>query len=652
MSSKNIRFSIGAKFITIITIILILSLGSLTFLVSWLVRSDLQVLAEEKNFDLNRRSAAVVESILTNTKANSSVLIYNITAHGSRPAQAAANLIRRSTDFFFAENPQIASVFFDISGMNEQVLINADFFQDKKIDQSLAAAFFKENKNVLVKKERAEVLLNASPHFSRSASSALSAAEVPAHPLLALFFSWNETGIAGVLFSSESLNYDFGIGDNKSWLLNSEGDLLTFYDFSVLKKGANLSDLQFIRSIFESAEKNKYELLEDDFGILKIKSDSVNSGFIQKTWNKAWGKIKKYLKIADASLTDKTKMFTAFTKLNTAGSVVITGIEYDKVFEMITAATWRNIYLTICALCLSIIIVSLFSMSISVPLKSLAAAASQIGEGNFNFERIEHDSDDEIGLLSDNFNKMSSALNIFNSYSNKDIAVKTLRGEIKTEGSSKYVSVLFCDILGFEAITEDFSRFYGAESPEKILLWLNKYFSEAADCVEKTGGVTDKFNGDAITAHWGAASSAGSPRNDAFYCIKAALLMRKSLYYLNKKRRAGDPGNPPVRINCGINSGIVAAGFTGSVTRKEFTVMGDPVNTASRIERQAKENGIDILISEETWKLAGDRFVCEEMPSVTNESRSKPIKTFAVINFAGEQKGPQTISDVRSLLGY
>ena len=630
MSSK-IRFSIGAKLITIILVILIISLGSMTFLVSWLISSDLQILTEEKNFDMNRRSAAAVEDILANVKANSRVLIQNITVHGARPAQATANIIGQSIDFFFAENPQIASVFFDINGIKEQVLINSDFFKTREIDQALAASFFSGQKDALIRTVRSEVLLNAAPHFSQ--------------PLLALFFTWNDAGIAGALFSSEHLNYNFGMGDTRSWLVNSEGDLLVSADFSVLKDGANVSNLQFVRSILESNIKNKQELLNEDFGVLMSKSDSVNAGLLQKVWDK----LKQYINIPDKASADKTRMLTAFTKLNTAGSVVITGIVYDKVFDVVTAATWRNIYLTICALCLSIIIVILFSRSISTPLKSLANAAGQIREGNFNFDQIEYESNDEIGLLSDNFYKMSSALNVLNGYSNKDIAVKTMRGEVKTDDTQKYASILFTDISDFEAITEGFSGYYGAEASEKILLWLNAYFCEMTDCVEKTNGVTDKFIGDALMAHWGAFSSTGSPRNDAFNCIKAALLMRKSVYFFNKKRNAADSGNPKIRIGCGINSGIVAAGLIGSVTRKEFTVIGDPVNLASRIERQAKTAGVDILISEETWKLAGDRFLCEELPPVAIKGRSKPIKTFAVINFIGELKGPQTISDVRAL---
>jgi len=171
------------------------------------------------------------------------------------------------------------------------------------------------------------------------------------------------------------------------------------------------------------------------------------------------------------------------------------------------------------------------------------------------------------------------------------------------------------------------------------------------DCVEKTNGVVDKFIGDAVMAHWGTAYTAGSPARDAFNCVKAALMMRASLYRMNRERKAGDPANPPIRIGCGINSGIVTAGQLGSDTRMEYTIIGDPVNLASRIEALTKPLGADILISEETWKLIGDKFTTEEMPSATVKGKEKPVRIFAVINFAGETKGPQSLKDVRALLG-
>jgi adenylate cyclase len=152
-------------------------------------------------------------------------------------------------------------------------------------------------------------------------------------------------------------------------------------------------------------------------------------------------------------------------------------------------------------------------------------------------------------------------------------------------------------------------------------------------------------------AHWGTAYTAGSPGQDAYNCVVAALMMRKALYYMNKDRQQGDPGNPPIQIGCGINTGIVTAGQIGSDLRMEYTVIGDPVNLASRIEALNKPLGTDILISENTWRLVKNKIITEEMPSVSVKGKEKPLRIFAVVNFSGTGKGPQTLAAVRRLLG-
>jgi adenylate cyclase len=169
--------------------------------------------------------------------------------------------------------------------------------------------------------------------------------------------------------------------------------------------------------------------------------------------------------------------------------------------------------------------------------------------------------------------------------------------------------------------------------------------------VEKTSGAVDKFIGDAVMAHWGTAYTAGSPKKDAFNCVVAALMMRKAVYNMNKNRVQDDPGNPPIHIGCGINTGIVTAGQIGSDLRMEYTVIGDPVNLASRIESLNKPLGTDILISENTWNLVRGQFVTEEMPSVTVKGKKRPVRIFAVINFSGIDKGPKNLADVRNYLG-
>jgi len=247
---------------------------------------------------------------------------------------------------------------------------------------------------------------------------------------------------------------------------------------------------------------------------------------------------------------------------------------------------------------------------------------------------------------------MCFALNIFSKFTNKEIVVKAMSGEIKPGGVSRKGTVLFSDIHEYTKKMEEFYDYYGAEASEKIVLWLNKYFTKMVDCVDRTYGVVDKFIGDTMMSHWGIACSEENPRKDAFNCVKAALMMRKEVYYLNKSRRVSDPANPVIRIGCGINSGIVTAGQVGSETRMDYTIIGDPVNLASLIERQVNSLKVDILISEETYRLTGDKFLCQEMPPITVKGKTKPIRVYAVINFNGEIKGPQSIEELRSLLGF
>jgi adenylate cyclase len=246
---------------------------------------------------------------------------------------------------------------------------------------------------------------------------------------------------------------------------------------------------------------------------------------------------------------------------------------------------------------------------------------------------------------------MCAALQIFGRFTNKEIAVKAMRGEIKPGGLHKHATVFFSDIRDFTGKSETFTNVFQDGASGRIVQWLNAYFTQMIDCVEKTDGVIDKFIGDAIMAHWGAAYTAGSPRKDAFNCVKAALMMRKALYIMNSERRTGDPGNPPIRIGCGINTGIVTAGQLGSDMRMEYTVIGDPVNLASRIESLTKPLAVDILISEDTWNLIGDLFITEEMPPVTVKGKEKPVRIFAVINFTNNDKMPYTLTEVRGLLG-
>jgi len=317
--------------------------------------------------------------------------------------------------------------------------------------------------------------------------------------------------------------------------------------------------------------------------------------------------------------------------------------------ENINAAR-SYLFLTAAVLFLSIIVIWCFSKSISSALIILADAAKKIEGGVFDLE-LKPKSRDEIGYLTFNFQRMSRALGIFGRFSNREVALKAIRGEIKPGGLSKQGTVFFSRVRGFSEKLENFNSRFGREAPDRILLWLNDYFTRMTECVEKTNGLVDKFIGDTVMAHWGTAYNATSPAKDAFNCVKAALMMRKALVIMNKTRRASDSGNPPVCIGCGINTGLVTAGQIGSGLRVEYTVIGEPVNLASEIESLNEPLGTDILISEDTWKLVKYFFITEEMPPLTVKGREKPTRIFALVNHISVTSGPKTLAEVRDLLG-
>jgi adenylate cyclase len=334
-----------------------------------------------------------------------------------------------------------------------------------------------------------------------------------------------------------------------------------------------------------------------------------------------------------------------------ANAAVITQIEYQVVFEGVAATTWRNILLTGAVLSLSILFIWFFSKTLSRPLRLLAAAAGRLEEGEFDLD-LEVKSRDEVGLLARSFLSMGRGLaererlkTSFGKFINKEIAEQAMRGELTLGGETKKATIFFSDIRGFTNMAE-------MMDPNDVVRFLNSYMTRMVDCVEKTGGVVDKFIGDAVMAVWGAPISAGSPEADALNCVKTALFMREALIELNKTR--GTEKRPTIRIGCGINSGDILAGQIGSSRRMEYTVVGDAVNLASRTEELTKIMGADILVTENTRRLIAASVLTEEMPSVLVKGKENPIRIFAVINLKApkgqKQPKPASLPAVRRLL--
>lgn len=147
-----------------------------------------------------------------------------------------------------------------------------------------------------------------------------------------------------------------------------------------------------------------------------------------------------------------------------------------------------------------------------------------------------------------------------------------------TEGA-----VLFCDIRGFTAYAE-------ARDPREVIAFLNRFFSQAAICVEREGGFINKYLGDAFMAVFGTPFPLGDFKAAA---IRAALAVREAVSEMNR----ASPGEEPFRVGMGLHAGPMVAGIVGSARRMEFTIIGDTVNTASRMEGLCREFGVEIIVS-------------------------------------------------------
>jgi len=590
---SRVLFPIGAKLVIIISILLLVSLGAVILMVSVLSTQEVRKTAEDNNFTVNRQAASQVESDFKSVQA--SVLLYLEMMDLVSPDFNRNPEMER---YFFSHNRGIVAIevtrHFLESENNVYIIPNTEFINSNNLSAADAEIYLAEDFPAIEGELR---LFNASPVFQLSM-------------ITAVFIRQSRAGNSTikVLFTPDELSESMSTGTNTSFLINGSGDLLLHPDNDLVLGGANFSTLP-IASVMRQQGDNNRQVSYTDGG-------------------------KEY--------------FGAYYLLADTDVAVITTIPYDIVFEAVQGLTRQNLFLTVGVLFISIIFIWFFSKTISVPARLLADGAVKIEEGDFTLN-LKKRTSDELGLLTESYNKMSSALNIFGRFTNKDIAIRAMRGEIKPGGLPKHATVFFSDIRNFTEKSENFTNTFGDDAPDRIVQWLNDYFSHMIQCVEKTSGVVDKFVGDALMAHWGTASTAGNAAEDAFNCVKTALLMREALLEINAQRSKNDPGNPAIRIGCGINTGMVIAGQIGSDERMEYTVIGDPVNLANRIEALNKPFGTDILISENTLSLTGDKFITEEMPPVTVKGKEKPVRVFAVVNFR-DAEGPQNLAQVRALL--
>ena len=211
-------------------------------------------------------------------------------------------------------------------------------------------------------------------------------------------------------------------------------------------------------------------------------------------------------------------------------------------------------------------------------------------------------------------------------------------------GKSMVCTVLFSDIRGFTTLTEQL----GAQGTVSLL---NEYFTLMVDCIQREEGMLDKFIGDAIMAAFGIPES---HEDDADRAMRAAIAMIRTLNEWNRQRQS--EGKLPVNIGIGMNTDNVVSGNIGSKKRMDFTIIGDGVNLAARLESACKQYGAHILVSDSTLKHQRGTYRTRELDLVVVKGKTQPVAIYEVLDYHTEESFPN-IAEVLvlfkdGLLGY
>jgi adenylate cyclase len=207
-------------------------------------------------------------------------------------------------------------------------------------------------------------------------------------------------------------------------------------------------------------------------------------------------------------------------------------------------------------------------------------------------------------------------------------------GEEILGGKNTVATVLFSDIRGFTTLTEEL----GAQGTVSLL---NEYFTIMVDCIQKEGGMLDKFIGDAIMAAFGVPIP---HEDDEDRAVRAAIGMIRSLHVWNRQRLA--EGKKPVGMGIGLNTDTIVSGNIGSPKRMDYTLIGDGVNLASRLESLCKQYHASILISENTVRRLKGTYRIREVDRVQVKGKTQSVEVYEVLDYYTEETYPNLMEVV------
>ena len=300
---------------------------------------------------------------------------------------------------------------------------------------------------------------------------------------------------------------------------------------------------------------------------------------------------------------------------------VVTVAPLDDFLVELKQANNRLIFMFLVALVLILVMTYLLSMLISKPLEKLAEQIQQIMKFSSQGGVPVQSNIREISVLSTVTQRLRTTINAFTSFVPRDLVNDLLDSgsEIKLGGESRYLTILFSDLKDFSSLSE-------ITPSRELLMRVSSYLELMTYAIKEEGGTIDKFIGDSVMAFWGAPLL---NQDHAYHACVAAFKTKRRMVLLNEKLVAEE--KPPLVVRIGIHADAVLVGNIGSSERLSYTVMGDGVNIASRLEGINKEFGTDICISHSMFKEAGERLWVRPIDQISVKGRKGELVIYELL---------------------
>lgn len=585
-STANTKFSLQLKMMGVISFLFALSVSVIIFFASFYFKRSIELQLRDNNIRIAEIIGSKVKSDILGVVEKGRQIAITLTTQGLPEAER-----RLLIKTFFQNDKEF--IYLGIFEKKENTLVmKREVFNEEELKKSSVTeedfhAVVNRNRDALAEAFNGQaVLLNSSPGFQE--------------PSFAIAIPTSENGeLDNALVMIVKLNKIIGAFSKKgietTFMVNGNGTALAHPKEDLVLAATDLSSMPIVKSMLTSAPNT---------GQMSYVDEELGGSYLG-----------------------------SFQKIGFADAGVITIVSEEKAFADVYKSQKTNLYIAGIGLCSALIFVFFFSKTITKPVLQLLTATLEIAKGNFKIG-IKPTTQDEVGLLTKYFIDMGAGLeerekvkNILGSMIDPVVVQEAMVDLAALKrGSETLITAFFSDVASFSTISEQLKS-------ADLAALLNEYLSAMTLLLKKHEGVLDKYIGDAIVGIFNA------PVSVLDHELKAARASVDMVIKLGELREYWTKNNlyskeaQVMDARIGLNSGPAKVGFMGTDALASYTMMGDTVNLAARLEAAGKDYGVNILITDPIRDPIQGEMVTRYLDLVRVKGKTEPVKIHELIGY-------------------